>query len=372
MAILTVRIPLYTMCLAVLFLLLYRLHKSHLAAYQRIYYSAALCMNISLILMEILWLFLDGSSHVLSNWGVNILYYLLSMYTPFAWFLYVEYGVSSPVHTSRKYFMAVSVPLVIMTVLTLLTPFTHSLFYIDASNQYVRGTLYPLQPLVSYGYLVSASIHALLYAKRTGDFHTRRKYRVLANGILTTVVTGILQIVYPASLTLCMGTTLGFLYVYLTYQEMAISTDALTHLNNRTALYTHLNNIARQASSKKDVYILLLDIDNFKAINDRYGHIEGDHALSRIAECLKESCEKSSDFISRYGGDEFILVHEAENGPEELCDRIEKNLKKTDCPYSLTLSIGSTLYDGDITKVDNFISHADARMYKQKQAKKLS
>ena len=61
----------------------------------------------------------------------------------------------------------------------------------------------------------------------------------------------------------------------------------------------------------EDVYLLMMDADGFKQINDRYGHVEGDHALQVISAALKEVCSASGGFIARYGGDEFVVLQKA-------------------------------------------------------------
>ncbi len=58
----------------------------------------------------------------------------------------------------------------------------------------------------------------------------------------------------------------------------------------------------------EDVYLLMMDADGFKQINDRYGHVEGDHALQVVATALKDVCSASGGFIARYGGDEFVVL----------------------------------------------------------------
>ena len=92
----------------------------------------------------------------------------------------------------------------------------------------------------------------------------------------------------------------------------------------------------------EDVYLLMMDAEGFKQINDRYGHVEGDHALQVISAALKEVCSASGGFIARYGGDEFVVLQKAaaEQDIIDLCSAINDELARAEVPYLLRMSIG--------------------------------
>mgnify|MGYP002737656633 CR=1 FL=1 len=85
-----------------------------------------------------------------------------------------------------------------------------------------------------------------------------------------------------------------------------------------------------------DVYLLMMDADGFKQINDRYGHVEGDHALQVISAALKEVCSASGGFIARYGGDEFVVLQKAtaEQDIMDLCWAFNDELARAEVPYA--------------------------------------
>lgn len=105
-----------------------------------------------------------------------------------------------------------------------------------------------------------------------------------------------------------------------------ISMDPLTQLNNCNRREQHLFECGR--SQDLNMYLLVLDVNRFKKINDEHGHVQGDLALKAIANYLKESCIEKSDFIARYGGDEFVIEYKG-NDVEGLCQRIHAYIKKT-------------------------------------------
>lgn len=109
-----------------------------------------------------------------------------------------------------------------------------------------------------------------------------------------------------------MGITLAIFQVYINSMEQMISQDALTQLKNRNELIKYLSDKMKNNDRRKNLYLLMMDADYFKKINDQYGHMEGDNALVCIAEVLREVGVEKEYFVARYGGDEFIVIYEAE------------------------------------------------------------
>lgn len=104
-------------------------------------------------------------------------------------------------------------------------------------------------------------------------------------------------------------------------------TDALTDMFNRFKLNDYWNKVFENAYHKKTMLAFeILDIDFFKEYNDNYGHQEGDHCLTMVANCIKRISEENNLFCARYGGDEFIIIYP--NTTEEEANKIAKDLKK--------------------------------------------
>src|SRR5687768_14346410 len=119
------------------------------------------------------------------------------------------------------------------------------------------------------------------------------------------------------------------------------------------------------------------DLDGLKGINDSFGHKEGDRALIKAAEILKETF-RSSDVLGRLGGDEFTILAavDPDGGVEKLVSRLEQkfanyNALKTS-PYELSISIGVARLTPETTEsMDDLMAHADAAMYENKRRKKV-
>nr|WP_301290500.1 GGDEF domain-containing protein [Paenibacillus sp. 1781tsa1] len=131
-------------------------------------------------------------------------------------------------------------------------------------------------------------------------------------------------------------------------EELAL-TDSLTNCYNRRYLTQHLNHeVITNIQYKTPFSLLLLDIDYFKAINDRYGHVIGDEVLVRTAEAVKQSI-RSTDILTRYGGEEFMiyLPHTEHDLANQIAERVrlavESNHITVDheiMQVSITISIG--------------------------------
>jgi diguanylate cyclase (GGDEF)-like protein len=145
--------------------------------------------------------------------------------------------------------------------------------------------------------------------------------------------------------------------------------DALTGLYNRRYLDENLRNEAIRASRQHyDLYLLLIDIDNFKIYNDKYGHQQGDRLLKELAEIISRNIRKNVDLGYRYGGDEFAVTvlhanpQQAIMVAERFCKEYnEKNL----IPTSLSIGIAKLKHSGNNLEqdLDNMIGEADQALY---------
>ena len=153
--------------------------------------------------------------------------------------------------------------------------------------------------------------------------------------------------------------------------ETEVLTDALTLLGNRTGLFQELN-ATNQAQRDLIRYILFIDLNKFKQINDVYGHKVGDAVLIEAAHRFKRST-RFSDQIYRYGGDEFVIL--ADIAPtfeiETLIARIRANFETpfqiNELYLTITLAIGYERYDPKIHNADESLKNSDMKMYEDKR-----
>jgi len=156
------------------------------------------------------------------------------------------------------------------------------------------------------------------------------------------------------------------------YRELSIIDD-LTALYNSRHFYAQLKNeIERAIRYDQPLTLILLDLDDFKAFNDAYGHIEGDRVLSRFGQVVQR-CLRQTDSAYRYGGEEFTLILPMTTSAEGLvtAERIRTEFKKEifspepDQDIYLTLSIGFAQYRHQ-EEMKSFVSRVDQLMYQAK------
>lgn len=159
------------------------------------------------------------------------------------------------------------------------------------------------------------------------------------------------------------------------YKELLI--DPLTKAYNKKALEKDLSKILEKGKDRDlDLVIAFLDMDNFKQINDKYGHLVGDFVLIKFVSILK-SLLRSSDKIYRFGGDEFVIVFNRSslNNAIKTIERILNRIKKTKLKYKdqiieFSISIGVTAHKkGD--SLESLLKRADEALYEAKLIKKI-
>lgn len=162
-----------------------------------------------------------------------------------------------------------------------------------------------------------------------------------------------------------------------TIQKLAYY-DSLTGTANRTLFYKFAERFLSNAKRTNGILgLLLIDIDNFKNINDTYGHKAGDDALIEVANTLK-SCIRKSDVVSRFGGDEFlVLLSNIKNYKDynivisRILNKKNKILSYKGDKINISLSIGASFYPHDGNEICDLIMKADEAMYRVKKAKRL-
>jgi diguanylate cyclase (GGDEF)-like protein/PAS domain S-box-containing protein len=151
--------------------------------------------------------------------------------------------------------------------------------------------------------------------------------------------------------------------------------DELTGLYNRRGFMAvteqHLAAIRR---NKKVPVILYADLDGLKTINDSLGHHEGDRALKRTADILKDTF-RTSDIVARLGGDEFVVLaaitqdEVADSLTERLQERFDINNAQANLSYQLSISVGVVHFDSTDTSIEEVTARADRSMYEDKRRK---
>lgn len=150
-------------------------------------------------------------------------------------------------------------------------------------------------------------------------------------------------------------------------------TDTLTGLRNRSSVISHINRCLSEEGRDKNHALLFIDLDNFKQVNDRFGHPFGDEVLCAAANRLK-GLFRGNDFLSRVGGDEFLVfmkyirsLEDVEKRARQIVNLMSFQHPKGDNEIHVTCSVGISLYKGDGKTLEQLYEEADKAMYKAKE-----
>ena len=151
-------------------------------------------------------------------------------------------------------------------------------------------------------------------------------------------------------------------------------TDCVTDLPNARSLFLRLNDeLERCRHSGTGLTVVVCDLDGFKAVNDRFGHLEGNRLLHVLAKYLKQSC-REQDYVARLGGDEFVLVLPGVAAESELVDRFRALAVRAGCEVCgedvVSMSTGLACYPNDGGSAEQLLETADGRMYECKSSRK--
>lgn len=258
------------------------------------------------------------------------------------------------------------IPFALNGILTLLSPALGLIFHVS-DNQYSRGPFF-------FVYIITYVVYTLFFLMQV--YYSIQKYPDASKYTLVLLILFVLggttiQISVPSIHVswLCITFTLILCYAYLC--ELSLKKDALTNLLNRFA-YEHC---LQSWNKMKNVCILVFDVDEFKEINDRYGHTYGDSCLMMVAHCIDEVFS-SMGTCYRIGGDEFCVLspYQDEKLVQNTMKQFHKKLdlyRKTD-PLIPQVSIGYSIYNKSQGTLKHAIKRADEQMYRSKAEKKAS
>ena len=293
----------------------------------------------------------------------RIIYYGAAGFLGYFWFIYVEIVLGSSFVYKRKRRVLFYAPVIIS--------FLNTLFLclcFDPSKKNINGysTGFCLV-IIPFIFVIVAGIHVLIKRTTITDRGLKLRYRNLGVWPIVIIFVSILQLFIAELPIFCFGSIIIVVALYVYNQDSMIFTDPLTGINNRNML----NRYVQDGLSKDDTYyVMMIDIDKFKSINDTYGHLEGDRALKCMASLLKKESAKNGDFLARYGGDEFIIIVKASSDMDviKLSNSIKDAAKsiKDELGYEFTASVGyAKLLSND--NIEDAIHRADQSLYEAKE-----
>lgn len=330
-------------------------------------------LTIFILILEILSVVLNSRDYIhflVLQKFVDVLGFALAPLVPIVATLYAYKRINKFKKISLNKFIWLAIPLIINGILSVGSYQFNWIFSITDENLYVRGPLFFISPLTSFFYYLT---HLLfLY-----DYHEKiSKEEAIVLGSLTffPVVLSIFQLYYFIYLTIWNSVGIAVVINYIFIMNEQAKRDPLTGLGNRMAYEEY---VAHCTGKSEIVFsVINIDLDDFKKINDSYGHQEGDEVLKLFARTLEEVFEEIG-LVIRWGGDEFILLlHEQrkevlESYVQILTNKIDAYNERPDRDYRIQFSCGIAIYDDSFRDVHEFIRFSDQLMYEEKQKKKM-
>ena len=242
-------------------------------------------------------------------------------------------------------------------------------FYFDSSYLYHCGPLFLFPTVTLFLLVILPEVFILLNRERIEPRHIFTLHFFL----VPPMACGIMQALnYGSSLSLS-GISFSELIVFVHIQNGNMNVDYLTGAYNRRKLDRQMRERIKSSNENHTFAAVLIDLDNFKLINDTMGHNVGDTALGDVVSILRESI-RTNDLLARYGGDEFCIVLDcsSEDELQMIISRIEERLAEFNAtgvrPYKLSFSMGYHVYDiHSHMNVTEFQKQIDDLMYERKR-----
>ena len=368
-------------CISILVLILLQIVKSKDIRMSQFVYSCFIISSVILCGSDLLWGIMDAS-YVWQfsdsvDFFVNSIYHIFTLVTAYMWYLYSESEMETRTTTTKKGLAFSLVPLIIGVSLILGSFKYNFVFFINSDGVYQRGSLYIVHIAICFFYIVLTSTKAFVRSFNKENYLKRVRYRTLAYFCIFPLIYGVLQIVFVGSPMISAGVTFAAIQVYVRSRQELISVDPLTKLNNRAEMERYIDHKMKNRNLNKDLYLFIMDMDYFKKINDKFGHTEGDEAITIAADAIRSAIIKTGLNAFRYGGDEFVVSGEvkADFNPGEFCilinEKLKEETKKRNKEYTLQMSVGYFKYTPEIKNIKDFINSADEYLYKNKSERQV-
>jgi diguanylate cyclase (GGDEF)-like protein len=253
--------------------------------------------------------------------------------------------------------------------ITIASVFNGFYFYIDENDIFQFADGYIVHIIFIFIQLFGSGIYSFVQSFSNKQVKLKKEYRLPLLFIIIPSATAILEGILPLSPIVSLGIFLPIHFAFLEIQNSEIYSDALTGLNNRRRMEIFLQDMIHGATEEKPFWIHMIDVNDFKQVNDQFGHLVGDRALQLVADAIHNVSDKQHGFCARYGGDEFVLISGDET---EIQDDIQNEVNSlrelcADLVPKITVCMGHTVCHSDALTASQLIAQADEQLYIQKE-----
>lgn len=329
------------------------------------------CVIFLIISIEIITVLINGSSHIniYINKLFSTLFFLISPIPLYMWdkYLYIQIEKIKKINILKvKYF---KMPLFINTVLLIINLKFNIIFSIDKNNFFQNEKFSIIPFLIGTFYYISIYIF-LVKHKHTipNDI-----YIFISIMYIFPFTASVLELFIPELLLTWGSITTVLIFSYILLQQELFETDPLTGAFNRNFFNSFVSKTNKFTMNLSKLGAINIDLDEFKSINDTYGHKVGDDVLKNFVLLLNKAFKKKSKII-RMGGDEFIIIIENTSNEEiishirflNIITEVYNSVNK----YPIKFSYSYCIYSNDFNDIYDFFDHIDNKMYQNKYLKK--
>lgn len=333
-------------------------------------FTIMIMLTASCCITEPVTFIMDGSSLPGTRYVLlvgNTWLYMANVMLSYLWVMYADLRLYQSMERIRRYYGFVGIPALIGLVLLIVNIPTQFIFVVDADNFYHRES-------IAYGFYMLSMYYlgySLLLRWHCYNKYGRNEFFPIWIFVMPILIGASAQfIVYGISVVWC-SVSLGLIGLYMCLQNELSYIDPLTKLYNRNYLDQTLADLRHRHVPLGG---LMIDLDYFKTINDRFGHSTGDEALVEAAMILRRTATKATTLV-RFAGDEFIVLVRTEDEKDlirierSIRDEIDRFNQEGGRPYDLSFSIGHSMFRYEEAAEDTFLSEMDDRMYLEKHEK---
>lgn len=290
------------------------------------------------------------------------------------WVCYLESRLHSDWSRFSKRTVLLSIPAVLMFISAGVNLFTPVFYYLDESLHYFRTEAFFISNIPPVFYFV----YGIVLAQRLN----RKNHEYGFFPVLLFLLPILVALIAEGSIYgLCLiplSCSISLMSVYLTTQQNLVNIDPLSKLYTRSQLVHFVESELSILQRGNGIVGVMIDMDDFKIINDCFGHLMGDEAIFQMGLFIRQ-CDDGSKTLHgfRYAGDEFAVLleggkTEAEFFINRLNEKVEQWNQRENGTYRLAFSYGMTMLDRKRDSVDSFLGRMDELMYQQKKEKKAS
>lgn len=374
-----IRLQIYILSFMMLFVIYIQLVRTGIKSFlqNRLFKLLILSTMFAIFAEAASWVFegRPGQAARIMTIAFNVLLLSSNIIPLIIWILYVDLQIHNDMNRIKRIIKPYFVLFAANLALAVSAPLNSFYFYVDAGNFYHRGVLAPVAIALYFLLLINNVFILMKQWKRMKQMNQRNRIPLLLFAF-PPLAGFLFQMVYYGTSFVWAGVSLSILMAYITIQNNAICTDYLTGLYNRRQLDYFLEVRINSLTKQQQFAGIMIDIDNFKKINDKYGHITGDRAIETTASILKLFF-KHDEFIARYAGDEFVVLLDIREGESlehkvnNLQRLVASHNKKSKDPFEINFSMGYAIYTaGSNQSPDEFLNQLDKLMYENKSLSK--